>query len=236
MRWSLLPIALVATAIIAACGGGGQEDAASQTPTQGNVFQNPGFEEGRDPWFSLREPEFILADDIARTGEASALLQMRADPQQEETKVFYLVQEVSPEQLPEILSGNYQITAWTPGTRLQYLQFVVIVFGADNLSGDYPNHQIRYILAGIDEEPFAIDNAHFVFLGGEDLALEQWIPFEVNVRDDFQRLWGEAPEGFDKIRVLFEVRYDSKAANETPEADVYYDDLYFGPPSGAGIR
>ena len=197
---SLLPIALVATAIIAACGGGGQEETASR----GNVFQNPGLEEGRDPWFSLREPEFILSEDIAHTGEASALLQMRADPQ-EETKVFYLVQEVAPEQLPEILSGHYQVTAWTPGTRLQYLQFVVIVFGADNLPGGYPNHQIRYILAGIDEEPFAIDNAHFVFLDGEDLPLEQWVPFEANVRDDFQRLWGAAPEGFEKIRVLFEV-------------------------------
>ena len=227
MRRSLLPIALATTAIIAACGGGGQEETASQ----GNVFQNPGLEEGRDPWFSLREPEFILSEDVARTGEASALLQMRADPQQEETKVFYLVQEVTTEQLPEILSGHYQVTAWTPGTRLQYLQFVVIVFGADNLPGGYPNHQIRYILAGIDEEPFAIDNAHFVFLGGEDPPLERWVPFEANVRDDFERLWGAAPKGFDKIRVLFEVRYDSKAPGESPEADVYYDDLYFGPPS-----
>ncbi len=229
MRRSLLPIALVATAIIAACGSGGQEETASQTPPQGNVFQNPGLEEGRDPWFSLREPEFILAEDIARRGEASALLQMRADLQQEGTEVFDLVQEVTPEQIPEILSGHYQVTAWTPGTRLQYLQFVVIVFGADNLPGDLPNHQIRYILAGIDEEPFVINNAHFVFLDGEDPPLEQWVPFEVNVRDDFQRLWGAVPEGFAKIRVLFEVRYDSKAPGETPEADVHYDDLYFGP-------
>jgi hypothetical protein len=231
MRRSLLPITLVATAIIAACGSGSLEETASQTPSQGNVFQNPGLEEGHDPWFSLREPGFILAEDIARTGEASALLQMRADPQQEGTEVFDLVQEVTPEQIPEILSGHYQVTAWTPGTRLQYLQFVVIVFGADNLPGDLSNHQIRYILAGIDEEPLVINNAHFVFLDGEDPPLEQWVPFEVNVRDDFQTLWGAAPEGFEKIRVLFEVRYDSKAPGEAPEADVYYDDLYFGPSS-----
>lgn len=231
MRRSLLPIALVATAIIAACGGGGQEETGSQAPPQGNVFQNPGLEEGRDPWFSLDEPEFILAEDIAHTGEASALLRMRADPQQEGTKVFDLVQEVTPEQIPEVLSGHYQVTVWTPGTRLQYLQFVVIAFGADNLPGGFPNHQIRYILAGIDEEPSVISNAHFVFLGNEDPPLEQWVPFEVNVRDDFQRLWGAAPEGFEKIRVLFEVRYDSKAPGEAPGADVYYDDLYLGPPT-----
>jgi hypothetical protein len=215
-------------AAIAACAGS-QEEPASQTSPQGNVFQNPGLEEGRDPWFSLDEPAFILSDDTAHTGEASALLRMRADPQDEGSKVFYLVQEVTPAQFPEVVSGSYKVTLWTPGTRLQYLQFVVIAFGADNLPGRYPNHQIRYILAGIDEEPFLIGNARFVFLSREDPPLQEWVPFRLNVRDDFQRLWGAVPEGFEKIRVLFEVRYDGKARGEAPEADVYYDDLYFGP-------
>ena len=229
MRWSLLPIALVATAIIAACGGGGQEETASPSPPQGNVFQNPGLEEGRDPWFSLSEPEFILAENIAHAGEASALLRMRADPQHEGAKVFYLVQEMTPEQLPEVLSGYYRVTTWTRGTRLQYLQFAVIAFGADNLPGGFPNYQIRYILAGIDEVPFLIGNARFVFLSREDPPLDQWVSFQVDVRDDFQRLWGAVPKDYEKIRVLFEVRYDSKATGEAPGADVYYDDLYFGP-------
>ena len=45
-------------------------------------------------------------------------------------------------------------------------------------------------------------------------------------------MWGAVPEGFDKMRVLFEVRYDEKQAGATPaEADVYYDDLYMGPAS-----
>ena len=48
--------------------------------------------------------------------------------------------------------------------------------------------------------------------------------------EDFQRLWGAVPQGYEKIRVLFEVRYDDKAQDEGPlEADVYYDDLYSGP-------
>lgn len=229
MRRSLFPITLLAAALIAACGGDSQEEPASQTSPQGNVFQNPGLEEGRDPWFSLSEPEFIVAEDIAHTGQASALLEMRADPQQGETKVFYLVQEVTPEQFPEVLSGQYRVTKWTPETRLQYLQFVVIAIGAENLPGGYPNHQIRYILAGIDEVPFLVKNARFVFLNRVDPPLDQWVSFQVNVRDDFQRLWGAVPKGYEKIRVLFEVRYDSKAAGEAPEADVYYDDLYFGP-------
>ncbi len=38
------------------------------------------------------------------------------------------------------------------------------------------------------------------------------------------------PENFENIRVLFEVRYDDKIVGEGPlAADVYYDDLYFGP-------
>jgi len=63
----------------------------------------------------------------------------------------------------------------------------------------------------------------------DDPALDEWVPFQVNVRDDFLKLWGAVPE-YEKIRVLFEVRYDDKAKGEGPaEADVYYDDLYFGP-------
>jgi len=37
------------------------------------------------------------------------------------------------------------------------------------------------------------------------------------------------PEGFSKIRVLFEVRFDDKEAGAPAAAEVYYDDLYMGP-------
>lgn len=225
---TLAPASLLAAAIIITACGGGKERIASQSPAQVNVLRNPGFETGREPWLSLEPPDFILSDELAHTGQASALLQMRADPQQEGAKVFYLVQEVAPEKFPEVVSGNYQVTEWTRGTALQYLQFVVIAFGADNMPDGFPNHQIRYILAGIDREPFRIDNARFVFLSREDPPLGQWVPFRANLRDDFQRLWGAVPEGYEKIRVLFEVRYDSKARGESPGADVYYDDLYLG--------
>ena len=194
-----------------------------------NAFQNPGFEDGREHWTSIKPPDFVLSDEVFHTGQASALLELRAEPGTEGTKVFYLVQEVTPEEFPAIISGNYRVTRWTRGTRLQYLQFAVIAFGANNLPGGYANHQVRYILGGIDEEPFDIANAHFVFLSRDDPALDEWVPFQVNVRDDFLKLWGAVPE-YEKIRVLFEVRYDDKAKGEGPaEADVYYDDLYFGP-------
>lgn len=238
-RFLAIAAAAVAAATVIACGDDNGEPTSmppspttgpsSPTASEGNVFQNPGFEDGREPWYSINPPSFVLSDELPHAGQASALLEMRAEPQVEGTKVFYLVQEVAPQEFPEVISGDYRVSKWVRGTRLQYLQFAVIAFGANNLPGDFSNHQIRYILAGIDEEPFGISNAHFVFLSREDPPLDEWIPFEVNVRDDFLELWGAVPE-YDNIRVLFEVRYDDKAPGEgAAEADVYYDDLYFGP-------
>jgi hypothetical protein len=218
-----------------------------QVPPEGqaNMFHNPGFELGGDPWCSLHAGEvspFEVSQDYAHSGESSALLQMRVPAEEEgHAKVFYLVQEVMPEEFPDIMSGYYRVENWTKGTPKQYLQFVVILcregggsecaLGATNLPGDY-NHQIRYPLAGISEEPFAISNAFFVFLGKDEPKQGEWVYFEGNIKQDFEELWGAVPEGFDKMRILFEVRYDEKQAGTTPaEADVYYDDLYMGPAS-----
>lgn len=229
MRPTLAAALLAVMALVTACGGGPPGPDASPSQ-QGNLFQNPGFEEGRDPWFSLNPPDFLLASDLAHDGQASALLRMRATLQDQGTKVFYLVQEITPQQFPELLSGYYRVGKWARGTPLQYLQVAVIAFGVENLPGGYPNHQIRYILAGIDQEPFKIANAHFVFLSKDDPPLDRWVAFERRVGDDFRQLWGATPEGSDMIRILFEVRYDDKAPGQgTPEADVYYDDLNIGP-------
>ena len=225
MRERLIIATLLAfTLITAACAAGREPEPA------GNLLGNPGFEDGADPWFSLKPPNFTVSiKDVAHSGSASALLRMRAQPEDEGTKVFYLVQEVNPGEFLELISGYYRVDHWVRGTKKQYLQFVVIVFGADDLSPPFLNHQIRYLLAGIENEPFAIGNARFVLLGKEDPAPGQWVSFRRNLRQDFQQLWGAVPERFENIRLLFEVRYDDKAAGEGPiEADVYYDDLYMG--------
>jgi hypothetical protein len=201
------------------------------SPATGNLFPNGDFESGRDPWYSLKPPDFILTRDIAHSGETSALLRMREGTETEGAKVFYLVQEITPEEFPEVISGYYRIENWRKGTPKQYAQFVVIVFAAENTPDGFPNHQIRYLLAGIDTEPFAISNAKFVFLSREEPVEGEWVYFERNVREDFLTLWGSVPIGYEKIRVLFEVRYDDKLLGEGPvEADAYYDDLYIGPP------
>ena len=258
VRLGLLAISgLALFALAAACGDGGGEgptveptatlapfetpvatDCVPQAPPEGqaNVFHNPGFESGRDPWCSLHLGEvapFEVSQDLPHSGESSAYLKMRVPAEEEgNAKVFYLVQEVTPEEFPELVSGYYRVENWTKGTPKQYLQFVVIAFGVTNLPGGYPNHQIRYPLAGISEEPFSISNAHFVFLSRDEPKEGEWIYFERNIKQDFEELWGAAPEGFSKLRILFEVRYDDKQAGTTPaEADVYYDSLYMGPAS-----
>jgi hypothetical protein len=202
---------------------------------QANLFPNPGFEEGHDPWFALKPPDFGVSQQVAHSGLASARLELREPAGAKDNKIIYLVQELAPAEFPEVISGYYRVENWLKGTPKQYLQFVVIAFGSDNLPreiGGSPvnNHQIRFLLAGIDAPPFPISNAHFVFLSEEEPVTNQWVRFERNIKQDFERLWGVAPEGFLCLRLLFEVRFDSKAEGEGPaEADVYYDDLYMGP-------
>ena len=201
-----------------------------QIPIEGqaNLLRNSGFELGQDPWCSLHPPNFKVSQNQFHSGQSSALLQMRSSSQTTGDKIYYLVQEVLPQEFPEFVSGYYQVENWTKGTPKQYLQFVVIAFGATNLPGYFPNHQIRYPLAGISEDPFAIANAFFLYVGKDEPLSSQWVYFERNIKQDFQQLWGAVPEGFDKIRVLFEVRYDDKKAGAAAEADVYWDDLYMG--------
>jgi len=223
------------TLAVLSCGDEEGEPGATATAPPSdeaaNLFPNPGFEEGSDPWFSLKEPNFIRTEAMAHSESASALLQMRDPLEAEGAKVYYLVQEIEPEEFPEVLSGFYRVENWKKETPKQYIQFVVIAFGVDNLPGAFPNHQIRYPLAGIDSPPFPIGNAHFIFLGRDEPVTGEWVPFEANIREDFLRLWGAVPEGFDKLRILFEVRWDDKEALATAEADAYFDDLYMGPAS-----
>ena len=246
VRLGLLAIAGLALFTLAvACG---EEEAEGPTAAPGacvpqmppegqaNLFHNPDFESGGEPWCSLHPgevPPFAVSQDFAHSGESSALLRMRVPAEEGgKAKVFYLVQEVISDQFPELISGYYRVENWTKGTPKQYLQFVVIAFGVTNLPGGYPNHQIRYPLAGISEEPFSIGNAHFVFLSRDEPRQGEWVYFERNITQDFEELWGAAPQGFSKLRILFEVRYDDKQAGPAPaEADVYYDSLYMGPAS-----
>jgi hypothetical protein len=235
--------------IAAGCSGGGD---APTTPTSSadvtppasdggsgcggaNLLVNPGFEEGAAPWITLSEASgFEVSAERAQSGSSSAHLRMRDTAEDSGTggthsKVYYLVQEIAPAEMPDTICGFFRVENWKRGSRHQYVQFVVIAIAPDNFPTSSPNYQIRYLLAGADSPPFGIGNAKFVFVTREDPPFDTWVPFELPIREDFERLWGAVPGGYEKLRLLFEVRWDNKVAGEaTAEADVYYDDLYAG--------
>lgn len=259
MRAKLIVMALLACAALAlSCSGGDSGTTAptavptpgtpqasagpcvpvSPTPApDGNLFGDPSFEAGRGPWCSLDTeawgPPFEVSGNQALDGTSSAHLKLRSEDGGA-ARIYGVVQEIAPEEFPDVLSGNYYVERWEKGTPKQYLQFVVIVFGADNIpaevAGQANNHQIRYILAGTASQPTFVSNSRYVFVTQEEPKAGEWVHFERNIRQDFEQLWGEVPRGFDKIRILFEVRWDERQPSDAPSAaDVYYDGLYLGP-------
>jgi len=203
----------------------------AQPPAPRNVFVNGSFEQGKEPWFALvtaNWESFDVTDRHALHGRHAAHLTLRAGTPAEGTKIVGVIQEVSDRDFPKRLSGSYRIEGWKRGTPKQYLQVVVIVFG-DPSERPLPNYQIRYVLAGIDKPPLRIVNARYVLIGGSGLQEGRWVRFDLDLHADFHRQWGRIPKEFNKIRVLFEVRFDEKNSGEGEvRAEVYYDDLYLG--------
>jgi hypothetical protein len=221
----LILLLVLAVLLVRTCDGGG----GGKGNKTGNLLANPGFEEGKEPWYSMETSgwgdPFEVSDAVAHSGQYSAHLSLRPPAQPNPHQVFGAVQSLTPSSFPELLSGFYRVENWKKGTEFQYIQFVVIAV----LPGDAGNIQIRYLLGGAASEPFEIGNAKFVFVSKEEPLVGEWVHFERNIRDDFQQQWGEAPEDVQELRVFFEARYDTPTATQ-PEigGDVYYDDLYVG--------
>jgi hypothetical protein len=243
-------IAGVALLLAAACGGDSEgpeptgtsaatPTSAAATPTgtvttppsgEPNLLVNPGLEDGLDPWFSLG-PEAAEIGDVAHSGQRGVLLSLGEPPDTGPSGIRTLGQDLGPGQFPEMFSGYYRVENWQRGASKQYLELVVVAFNPTNLTIEFPNHQIHYLLAGIDQEPGEVLNAHFVFLSREDPRQDEWVYFQADVGDDFEQLWGAIPEGYSSLRVLFRVVYEDRVGEEPVEADVYFDDLYFGSAS-----
>lgn len=238
------------------CGGDGDGEStptrSSVVPTlprppataapDGNYLANPGFEDAESPWISLEPPDWVRDTDVARTGTASARLPFEVDGPRDRPAISYLVQEVVAQPFPEKISGWYRVERWQRGTPKQYLQFVVIVFGAENAPEfeGWPedaqvNYQIRYPLVGIDAEPFTIQNAKFHFVTRDLEPTEgEWVYFERPLAADFEDAWGEVPRDYAGIRLLLEVRVDDKSEDALAAADVWYDDVFMGTGSMGG--
>jgi len=202
-----------------------------------NLFQNGGFESGYAPWVPLTPQEGSVPPKVtsarAHSGKEAALLMLSATPEDTGSNVYGFVQELSPPaEFPEVISGYYRVEGWVRGAPKQYLEFVVAAVGAKNIPGGHVNPQTRYVLAGVSEPPLDIPYVKYVFLSRQDPPTDQWVYFEVPIRKDFEEQWGAVPEGYEKLEVFFEARYDDKPAGAEASANVFYDDLYIGPAQG----
>lgn len=222
-------------------------------PPVPNLLANPGFEAGRGPWRRLGGPnwgdfEVLEGPATARSGRRAALLRPEwpsGRPGEPSTRVHGVVQDLPGQELPRTVSGWYRVDDWwseSPRTAL-YLQVVVIAFGDpasfEHLSGpewarDVSNYQLRYYLAGASEPAFRLANARIVMHGRQAPELGRWVRFELPVAEDFRRLWGSDPGGFDSLRVLFEARWDSRPEGAGLRASVLYDDLAVEPRVASG--
>jgi hypothetical protein len=216
------------------------EPAEEEQPAGGdNILPNGGFEEGDRAWqwlsWSKGWAPFAISRKVARTGSASALLDVSSSGDTRATIVWGVVQEIElPGPMPECLEGYYYVDLWQRGAAKQYLQAVIIDLSRQLKNG---NAQMRYIISGVTTQPYNLGNAHYVFLDPARKttpARKTWSLFKTNPKQDFEKNWGYVPAAGHRLRVLFEARFDSRTS-EDPDARaaVHYDDLYLG-PAGAG--
>lgn len=200
-------------------------------PPSNNLLRNPGFEQGRDGWTwkeqSLFWRNFDITDTPTHSGKHSAKLTLVSDDAaMQTTKVVGVVQELPAPELPARVGGYYYVKDLTksdPAVDL-YLQVAVIVWG-DAPQG-FPNHQLRYYLAGQSKPALNIGNAKVEIVDPSQPKTGTWIAFDLPLRADFERLWGAVPQGYERIEVFFEVRWDNMTPEGAVAAEVYFDDLF----------
>jgi len=211
-----------------------------------NLLANPGFEEGRTGWTYPTESEFWgnfeVVDAPVHSGSKAVHLRLRAGPEDRThaTWILGVMQELDPERFPDVMGGWYRVERWDKGADVThlYLQAVAIVWSKQAPGVVDPgnpaanpyllNYQLRAYLAGVGEPPFLLSNARVTFVTKELPRLGQWTYFEVPLRQEFERQWGSVPTGYDRLRLLFETRWDNRPAGSRIEADAYYDDLFVG--------
>lgn len=200
-----------------------------------NILQNPSFESGLDGWkwldWSKGWSAFALSGTHAYDGTQALHLPV-ASKDNRQTVVWGGVQEVDlTGNIPECIEGYYFVENWASGDWKQYLQLVVIDL-THPLGPNRGQAQLRYIVSGSKTPPLNISNAQYLFVEKERRdtpVIGKWTHFSVNPKADFMKHWQYTPAAGAKLRVLFEARFDLHKTNIPARADVYFDNLYFGP-------
>jgi len=223
----------------------GAARAGEGSPVLTNLLENPGFEHGRQGWSIIETSphwgDFEVVDTMAHSGSRSVRLPVHqgANDPPKRSKVFGVVQELSPKRFPNRLGGWYRVERWENNDERTdlYLQVVVVVWGdpetarlisPSNPNPQIRNYQLRYYLAGLTRVPFALSNARVTFVEKGPPEQGAWKHFEIPLDIGFRLNWGRVPSGYESLRVLFEARWDNASAGSEVHADVYYDDLFFG--------
>jgi len=153
-------------------------------------------------------------------------------------------QEISPPRFPDRVAGWYRVDRWeyAPDEGALQLQIIVAAIGdprtLEIVKSDDPddpevnpkldNFQLRYQLAGPSEELEGGGNIRYRLIGKGPPDLGSWLHFDLPVKSDFEQRWGTVPADFRELRIMFIVRWDDKEEGAALQADVYYDDLFFG--------
>jgi len=201
-----------------------------------NLLVNASFEQGREPWYDFQSPDkpfwgsFEISDAHAFDGHRSLGLHLDSADFDTSVGIAGAAQDVAVGALPSRLSGRYRVDRWERGAPAQYIQVVLMVFGAENFQELRGSAQLALVLAGIDTPPFAIRNRVFAFAGPVEPESERWIAFDFDLHESFQRHWGKVPVGFGKVRLFLEARFDGRGGGGAPRAraEVHFDALYLG--------
>lgn len=239
-RW---PVALLVLA--AGCGGLLAGTRLAPEGFHGNLLANPGFEDGEAGWTYPVESEswgrFEVVESPLHRGRRAVHLRLRAGPE-DPTRTVWVVgvmQELRPERFPDVIGGFYRVEAWEKGDAQADLSLqAVAIVGSDEddavghrgrpTGSGIQSYQLRCYLAGVSRPPLPLGNSRFDFVTREPPRLGEWTYFEIPLREQFQRQWGLVPERSDRLRVLFETRFDNRPPRATIVADAYFDDLFLG--------
>lgn len=201
-----------------------------------NVLVNGSFEQGRDPWYDFQRPDkpywgsFEISDARAFHGRHSLLLRLDSADFPTRIGIAGAAQDMAVTAMPRRLSGRYRVDSWVRHARLQYIQVVVMAFGASNFAELGASAQLALVLAGIDTPTFPISNRRFAFTGPVEPELGRWIPFEFDLHREYERHWGKVPVELVNLRFFAEARFDDfvHGGGRRARALVYFDALRLG--------
>jgi hypothetical protein len=201
-----------------------------------NQLINGSFEEGRAPWFDFQRPDkpywggFEISDDQAFDGRYSLRGQLDSESFPGSVGIVGAAQNIDTRVMPRRLSGRYRVDHWQRGTRAQYIQLVVMAFGASNFQDLNASVQSAFILTGVETPPFELLNRRFAYIGPAEPEMGRWISFDIDLHREFERLWGKVPENMGSGRVFVEARFDGLQRKREGRvlATVYFDALHLG--------